>query len=123
MAWIRFVPANSGGGRKKETPSAKVSDGGQLIMNHAATVILGGPAKIIVEFEDRLCQFRILPATPGDKGAYSLSGGGNAQHTASVRAYRRVHPQMVGEYKVSKMAHGILLMKKTDEELEREISY
>jgi len=120
MAWVTWKPANSGGGRRNKTPSAKIDDSGRLILNHAAVEMLGSPAKILVAWETELHQLQIQPATPGNAGAYTLSGGGNAQYISSVRAYSKRYPKSRGDYKVQKIANGILLKKKTPEELEAE---
>lgn len=120
MAWVTWKPANSGGGRRNKTPSAKIDDSGRLILNHAAVEMLGSPAKILVAWETELYQLQIQPATPGNAGAYSLSGGGNAQFISSVRAYSKRYPKSKGAYSVSKIANGILLRKKTEQELEEE---
>jgi len=121
MALVQWRPANSGGGRRNKVPSGKIDDSGRLILNHAAVELLGSPAKILVSWETEQHYLVIQPAAPGNADAYTLSGGGNAQYISSVRYYSKRYPKSRGDYKVDETANGIILRKKSQEELEAEL--
>lgn len=114
MPWINLKPANQGGGRRPTEATAKLYESGQLTISHATTAMLGDPAKIRVRYDPDAQQIELMPTTPGDKGGFSLSGGGNSPHRIGARAMASAHPQMLGEYKASKIAGGVLLRKVED---------
>lgn len=107
MAWIKVRPENSGGKKKNSPPAATVYAAGALVLTHGATELLGEPAKVRIEINPDEVAIRVFPATPGDMGAFSLAGGGNAQHRASFRAVLSKYPQFAGSYKVLRIAGGI----------------
>lgn len=111
MAWKKVVPHNSGGGRRKTEPTARLYGSGQFTFSHATIEMLGEPAKVIVEVDTESCRFRIKPSTPNDKGAFSLAGGGNTQARISCRTLAQARPELVGEYAAKRIAGGIELEK------------
>ncbi|MGB2787864.1 MAG: hypothetical protein WBC13_00880 [Dokdonella sp.] len=100
-------PKNQGGGRQPKTPSAKFYDSGQLTLSHAAVAMLGDPRKVSVKVEPDLRRFRLYPATPQDGGAFALSGGGNSPHRLALSSVGKEYPQMVGAYRVVRIASGV----------------
>lgn len=113
MAWIQIKPAHGGGGRRSGPPGGKLYEAGQFVITHATVEMLGDPEKVLVEIEPDLQRIRLMPTTPDHQGAFSLAGGGNAQHRIGFGSVVRKHPQMVGDYPiVVKVAGGVELRKR-----------
>lgn len=109
--WIQLKPAaGSGSGRKRLPPAAKLS-GGQLVLNHAASELLGNPDRVLVRINPGQVAIRLSPTTPNDAGGFALSGGGNAQCRISLREVAGKWPELAGEYHVSRATSGVLLTK------------
>lgn len=109
MTWHTLKPANKGGGRKWETPAAKLYDTGQLTLNTAACTQLGWPPRVRLEVEPDARLMRLKPTTPDDQGGFSLSGGGNTPHRLMCRELVQRWPHLVGDYQVVRTAGGIEL--------------
>ena len=121
MAWYTLKPVNTGGGRPRQTPSAKIDSRGQLTLNHEACALLGYPERVIVRVEPELCQIRLAPTTPDDTGGFSLSGGGNTPHRIRMQAAIGRWPTLVGKYAVRRTAGSVELRQETGEKGELEI--
>ena len=115
MTWHKLIPANTGGGRKREMIAARLDANGQFSMTHAVADMLGDPDRVIVEVNPEERQIRMRPTTPDDKGAFRLSGGGNASHRIRIAEAARKWPELVGEYMPRKMASGVLFEMKEDD--------
>lgn len=115
MAWIKLVPANSGGGRKPTQLAARLNDSGQFSITHAVAELLVNPDRVLVEIDPDAQSIRLTPTTPGSKGAFALSGGGNASYRFTMREAMAKYPQMVGEYQPRKQAGAVLFTKLQDE--------
>lgn len=114
--WFNAKPDRaSGPGSPRKAPAAKLIAGGQLVLNHAASAMLGDPDRVLVRFNPGQKAIRLTPTTPGDSGGLALSGGGNAQCRISVRKLVRDYPLLVGDYQVSKAANGVLLTWQDEE--------
>lgn len=110
--WFNLRPASgSGSGRQRLPPAAKLTADGQLVLNHAASEMLGNPERVLVRLNPGRQEIRLQPTTPGDAGGFALSGGGNAQCRISAREAAKRWPHMVGEYVVSKATSGVLLTR------------
>lgn len=110
--WLDIKPGASGGqGRPRMAPAAKLSTDGQLVLNHAASELLGNPARVKMQANPHLERIRLTPTTPNDNGGFALSGGGNAQCRISCREMMREYPELAGSYKISKFASGVLLVR------------
>lgn len=110
--WFQLKPAAAPGpGRKRLPPAAKLTDGGQLVLNHAASDLLGNPERVLVRINPGQQAIRLAPTTPDDTGGFALSGGGNAQCRISLREVAGKWPVLAGEYSVSRATSGILLTK------------
>jgi hypothetical protein len=108
--WFDLIPrSGSGSGRQRLPPAAKLTSDGQLVLNHSASEMLGNPERVRGRYNPGQRAVRLYPATPGDQGSFSLSGGGNAQCRISCRELTKDYPHMVGDYKVSKASTGVLL--------------
>lgn len=113
--WFSLRPGStSGPGRKRLPPAAKLDGGGQLVLNHAASELLGNPDRVLVRINPGQQAIRLQPTTPADLGGFALSGGGNAQCRISLREAVKKWPEMCGEYRVSKATSGVLLTKELD---------
>lgn len=108
MAWIKLIPATAGGGRKPVQLAARLNAGGQFSMTHAVAEMLGNPERVIVEVDPQAKMIRLTPTTPDSKGAFALSGGGNASYRLTMREAMRKYPQLVGEYKPKKQTGAVL---------------
>lgn len=110
--WFNIRPgSNSGSGRQRLAPAAKLRADGQLVLNHAASEMLGNPDRVLVRVNPGQRVIRLQPTTPSDTGGFALSGGGNAQCRISLREATKKWPHMVGDYRVSKGAQGVLLTR------------
>lgn len=110
--WFTLRPATAPGpGRKRLPPAAKLTGGGQLVLNHAASELLGNPDRVLVRVNPGQQAIRLHPTTPGDAGGFALSGGGNAQCRISLREATAKWPGLIGEYRASKGANGVLLTR------------
>lgn len=115
MAWINLRPAaNQGGGRQKGPPTAKVYETGQTTLSHATVELLGSPSKVLVSYEPDLCRIRLVPTTPGDKGGFGLSGGGNSPQRMMLKIMIKDHPDMIGDYEVIRVTGGVELVKEQE---------
>ena len=115
MAWQKLIPANTGGGRKREMIAARLDASGQFSMTHAVADMLGDPDRVTVEVNPEERQIRLRPTTPDDRGAFSLSGGGNASHRIRMAEATKKWPNLVGEYTPRKMASGVLFVHQEDD--------
>lgn len=115
MAWINVRPANSGGGRQPNEPTAKLYDNGQLTLSHAAVALLGHPPRVRMQVEPDAKRIRLTPATPDDGGAFALSGGGNSPSRLKSGETARRWPQLIGEYRVVRMSGGVELRQVEEE--------
>lgn len=102
-------PANTGGGRTKTTPAAKLYDSGQLTLNAAAGEMLGWPAKVLLTVDPDAKRLRLAPTTPDNTGGFALSGGGNTPHRLMCREMVTRWPSLAGNYTVQRMAGGVEL--------------
>lgn len=110
--WFNLRPqSGSGSGRQRLPPAAKLNADGQLVLNHAATELLGSPDRVLVRLNPGKQEIRLQPTTPSDNGGFALSGGGNAQCRISMREAAKKWPHMLGEYRVSRMAQGVVLIR------------
>lgn len=116
MAWYTLKPNNTGGGRTRMPPAARVDKQGQLSLNHEACELLGQPARVIVRVDPEAGLIRLTPTTPNDTGGFSLSGGGNSPHRIRIQAAVGRWPALVGQYAVVRIAGGIELRRETDAE-------
>ena len=111
MPWHTLKPARTGGGgRPKSPPSATVTAGGLLLINHAAVALLGAPERITIQINPDEISIRLIPVPPEAAGGWSLSGGGNTQHRVMLRMLPQQHPQMIGAYTARKTAKGLELI-------------
>lgn len=109
--WLEFKPGGSGGsGRQRLAPAAKVGTDGIMVLNHAASELLGNPARVLVGVNPFQRKFRLKPTTPDDAGGFALSGGGNAQSRISIKEIINKYPLLAGTYRVGKAASGIMLV-------------
>lgn len=109
MPWIQIKPSNSGGGRQPSAPTGKLYQSGQLTISHATCTLLGEPERVLVSVEPELKRIRLYPTTPDHAGGFSLAGGGNSPHRIGLKRVVSQFPQMVGEYRATKMAGGVEL--------------
>ena len=110
--WFNLRPGAGGGsGRQRLPPAAKLNSDGQLVLNHAASELLGSPDRVLVRLNPGRQEIRLQPTTPSDSGGFALSGGGNAQCRISLREATKKWPHMLGEYRASRMAQGIALTR------------
>lgn len=114
--WRQVIPQNTGGGRKKQAPTATLYASGQLTFSHATVEMLGAPEKVTLHVDTEAARFRLKPSTPDDRGAFSLAGGGNSQSRISARQLVHDRPELVGAYIASRIAGGIELSKAASEE-------
>lgn len=116
MAWIKLVPANTGGGRQPIKIACRLNPNGQFSMTHAVAKMLGEPERVIIEIDPDAQMIRLTPTTPDSKAGFALSGGGDASHRLSMRAAAEKYPQLAGEYTPRKQAGAVLFVKKGEEE-------
>lgn len=110
--WFDLKPGSgSSTGRQRLPPAAKLSTDGQLVLNHAASEMLGNPDRVLVSVNPGQQAIRLRPTTPSDTGGFALSGGGNAQCRISLREATKKWPVMIGEYQVRKSANGVQLIR------------
>ena len=107
MPWQQLIPTNTGGGRQSKTPSAKLSETGAFVLNLAAVKLLGEPAKVLVHLNAEERRIRLTPTTPENRGGFALSGGGNSSYRIGLKQVVAAHPEMVGSYRIVKIAGGI----------------
>lgn len=114
--WFNLRPrSGSGSGRERLPPAAKLISGGQLVLNHAASELLGNPDRVLVRYNPGQAIITLQPTTPTDTGSYALSGGGNAQCRISVRDLVNDWPLLCGDYRVSKAQSGVRLTREESE--------
>ena len=114
MPWVTLKPSNVGGGRQAGKPTARLYPDGKFILSHAAVALLGEPARVVISVNMEERAIRIQPTTPEDRGGFSLSGGGNSPHRLNLSQARG--PGMIGEYRVLKIAGGIMCRRKEETE-------
>lgn len=114
MAWISIKPVNSGGGRKPTAATAKLYASGILSISHAACELLGNPDRVLVQINPESRRIRLMPTTPDNAGAFSMSGGGNTPHRIGIRSATTSYPELIADYKVTKIAGGIELVPVID---------
>lgn len=107
MPWQQLFPVNQGGGRRTGTPSAKLYEAGQFVINHGAARLLGEPGKVLVHVNVEERRLRLIPTTPENRGGFTLSGGGNANYRIGLRQVASEYPEMIGEYQALRIAGGI----------------
>lgn len=113
--WFDLKPgAGSGAGRQRLPPAAKLNADGQLVLNHAASELLGNPDRVLVSVNPSQQAIRLRPTTPSDTGGFALSGGGNAQCRVSLREAAKKWPHMLGDYQARKVASGVQLIREED---------
>lgn len=61
MAWIKLIPATTGGGRKPVQLAARLNADGQFSMTHAVAEMLGNPERVIVEIDPQAKMIRLTP--------------------------------------------------------------
>lgn len=110
MAWINIKPVNTGGGRKSTAATAKLYATGMLSISHAACKMLGSPERVLVQINPETRRIRLMPTTPDNNGAFSLAGGGNTPHRIGIRSATTSYPELIADYKVTKIAGGIELV-------------
>lgn len=114
--WFDIKPgAGSGAGRQRLPPAAKLGTDGNLVLNHAASEMLGNPERVLVSVNPGQQAIRLRPTTPSDTGGFALSGGGNAQCRISLREVVKKWPVLLGEYQVRKSANGVQLARAIEE--------
>jgi len=116
MTYRQLIPQNTGGGRSRKAPAATFRPDGQLTLNHAAADLLGEPGRVRVFVDADARRIRLEPTTPADGGGWSLSGGGNAQRRIGLRQLAKDHPEMAGDYSIHKLAGGIELRRKVEDD-------
>lgn len=110
MALITIKPENTGGGRASSKPSARVYKEGQLIINAAASKLLGTVERAIVQVDNQIGLIVLTPTTPDNEGgSFSVNGGGYMPVRLSIRGAVRRFPHLVGEYEVRKRSGAIEL--------------
>ena len=108
MTWHKLVPANSGGGRKRDLRTARLDAHGQFSMSHAVADMLGAPDRVLVEVEPELRQIRLTPTTPDNQGGFALSGGGNASYRVRMKEALNRWPEIEGTYTPRKQAAAVI---------------
>lgn len=116
MPWQRIQPSNVGGGRKAVALTAHVNNTGQFTMSHGVALMLGTPARVLVEIDVEALAIRITPTTPDMKGAFTLSGGGNASYRFSMRDAAGRYPELIGSYTPRKQAGAVVFTKKVNDD-------
>lgn len=112
MAWIQLIPASTqSGGRRVTVPTAKLTEGGLLILNPVTVGMLGTPAKLLVYIDIDRLGIKLQPSKPDDAGAFTLSAGGQASARVYLRKLVSEHPEMIGTYTVRSQAHAIVLTR------------
>ena len=112
MPYIQLIPApTQSGGRRSESPTAKLNAAGLLLLNRATVDLLGEPEKLIVSVDVEAKKIKLQPTTPDDRGGFTLSAGGQASARVYLRSFITSHPEMAGDYAVSKEARSIVLTK------------
>lgn len=112
--WRKLIPAaTQSSGRKSLKPAAALSASGLLSLNAAAAAALGEPEKVVVEVDVEKRAFRLAPATPADRGAWTLSGGGNTTYRIRLAAHAKEFEEcgMPGEYVVTRQAGCVVLTR------------
>lgn len=113
MAWTQLIPASTqSGGRRVTVPTAKLTEGGLLILNPVTVGILGTPAKLLVYIDIDRLGIKLQPGKPDDAGAFTLSAGGQTSARVYLRKLVSEHPEMIGNYTVKSQAHTVVLFKK-----------
>lgn len=113
--WFDLKPgATSGPGRQRLPPAAKFGADGILVLNHAASEMLGEPSRVLVSVNPGQPAIRLRPTTPSDTGGFALSGGGNSQCRISLREAAKKWPILLGDYQVRKSANGVQLIREED---------
>lgn len=115
--WIELTPINTGGGKHRKPPAARVYASGELILNHAATDLINAPSgRVRIQYNPQAERVRLIPSTFDGANSFALSGGGNSQHRLSVKQMVRHCPEMIGDYRAVKLTAqtGIELRKLTD---------
>lgn len=108
MSWIRIIPANTGGGRRRGLISARLAKDGQFSMSHSVADMLGTPARVTVDVDPDAGRILLTPSTPGDRGGFALSGGGNASYRIRAKEVVNRWPYLVGEYRPRKQSRGVV---------------
>ena len=110
--WKQIVPSASGGRPEgKQSPTARLGENGHLSLNSATVKLLGATEKALIFVDTATHEIKLEPATLTDKGGWTLTGGGNTTHRVTLKQLVASHPSMVGEYRVTKQARSIVLVK------------
>jgi hypothetical protein len=121
MTWHTIKPTNTGGGRQRTTPAAKLYESGQLTINAAAGELLGYPDRVLLTVDPDAKRMRLTPTTPDNAGGFSLSGGGNTPHRIRCTEVVRRWPSLAGDYTVQRIAGGVELRIEDGEDGELEL--
>lgn len=110
MPYTQLIPApTQSGGRRSESPTAKLNSSGLLLLNKATITLLGEPEKVVVSVDVDTRKIKLQPTTPDDRGGFTLSAGGQASARVYLRSFIASHPQMAGDYTVRTEARSIVL--------------
>lgn len=110
--WKQLIPSTSGGRPEgKQQPTAKLGENGHLSLNTATVKLLGATEKVLIFVDALADQIKLEPATLSDKGGWTLTGGGNTTYRVTLKQLIAIHPHMAGEYKVTRQAGSIVLVK------------
>lgn len=119
LSWRQVLP--SAQHQRRNHPSqiqapARITPNGLLILAgggpRGAVEQLGTPACLLIFADTTAQQLRIEPGIAADPNAWKLSGAGIVQRRVSLSAFVKANPNMIGEYTVSPVAHGLLLRRK-----------
>ena len=111
MSWIQLIPENRGGGSKRQPPGGRIGADGQLTINHNAADLLGEPDRVLIYAAEHQPVLRLRPATPSDRGAWTLTGGGGTQNRTKIITLVRNRPDLVGPYTATLLADGLHLVQ------------
>ena len=114
MTWEQVVPDQTwrGGERKRPEPAAKFGENGHLSLNAETVKALGASKPVKVFIDTGKSQIKLEPTTESDLGGWALTGGGNTSFRITLKKVILKYPDLAGEYRVTKQAGAILLVKK-----------